>query len=141
MIMTTEAGGSADDLAIYLAGTALVLRGDRPVLMGGRCAACGGRMFPQPPVCPNCMSEDVRPEEMSSTGTLYAYSTVHVGPRKWHKPMTLGYVDLDNGVRVFSHIHGDSLLMGGPVKLDVAEVGRDEDGTPIVSFVFRPVEA
>jgi uncharacterized OB-fold protein len=141
MTVTTEAAVPADDLATYLAGDALAYRGSEPVLVGARCAACDTRMFPRPPVCPHCMGEDMRSEDMSRAGTLYAFSTVHVGARKWHKPFTLGYVDLDNGVRVFSHIMGDRLTMGGRVQLDVAEVGRGEDGKPIVSFVFRPVEA
>jgi uncharacterized OB-fold protein len=141
MTVTTEAAAPADDLATYLAGDALALRANRPVLVGARCGACGTRVFPRPSVCPHCMSEEIQAEDMSRTGTLYAYSTVHVGARKWHKPFTLGYVDLDNGVRVFSHIMGDKLAMEGRVQLDVAELGRGEDGKPIVSFVFRPVEA
>jgi len=140
MTMTHEPAQPADALATCLPGDALAFRGKEPVLVGARCRACGERMFPRPPVCPHCMSEDVAAEDMPRAGTLYAYSTVHVGPRQWHKPFTLGYVDLDNGVRVFGHLRGDSFAMGGRVQLDVAEVGRDEDGKPIVSFVFRPVE-
>jgi uncharacterized OB-fold protein len=84
------------------------------------------------------MSESVVEENMPTQGTLYAFSTVHVGPAKWHKPFTVGYVDLDNGVRVFSHLRG-ALQIDQRVVVNTAEVGRQPDGAPLITFVFEPV--
>lgn len=111
----------------------------RPVLVGGRCAACGVATFPRQPVCPVCMSEDMSAEEMPRRGILYSCTLVHVGPAKWMKPFMLGYVDLHNAVRVFSHIRGNDPKIGAEVELDTAEIGHDADGTPLVGFVFGPV--
>lgn len=128
--------GVDDDRALLLPGDALRLAAPGgPVLVGGRCEGCGERMFPRHPVCPACMSEAVVAAEMPRHGTLYAFSSVHVAPEKWAKPFVVGYVDLANGVRVFSRLAG-TVTIDGPVTLGVAEVGRDADGRPIRSFVF-----
>jgi uncharacterized OB-fold protein len=86
------------------------------------------------------MSEDVKPEPMSRRGTLYSFTTSHVGPKAWDKPYMLGYVDLENGVRVFSHLRG-ALKIGAVVELGIADIGKTEGGAPITTFVFQPVEA
>lgn len=137
--MSVQQSTSADELAVLLPGSALAIRSDGPVLIGAHCKACNARMFPAQPVCPACMSEDVVEEDMSKTGTVYSATAVHVGPAKWHKPFTVGYIDLDNGVRVFSHLKGNPKI-SEKVAVGVAEVGRDADGTAINSFVFAKEE-
>lgn len=126
---------ASDDLSILLPGEALAFRANGPVLVGGHCKSCDARTFPAYPVCPKCMSEDVEHQDMPKTGTVYAASIVHVGPAKWHRPFTVGYVDLDNGVRVFSHLKGEPKI-SDRVTIDMAEVGREPGGKQINSFVF-----
>jgi uncharacterized OB-fold protein len=126
-------------VGLSLAKGALASDADGPVLIGGRCRQCGTSMFPAQPVCPSCMQEAVEQEPLPRAGVLYAFSKVHVGPAKWHKPFTVGYVDLDNGVRVFSHLTG-APAVGQRMQLDVGEVGRDPDGTALLTFVFKPAE-
>ena len=109
--------------------------GGRTVLIGGACRDCGNRAFPRAEVCCACMSEDIAAEPMPRSGTLYAFSTVHVASKKWKKPMRVGYVDLPNGVRVFSHLEGE-LAIGDLMEAGLGIVGEDENG-PIESFVFR----
>jgi uncharacterized OB-fold protein len=124
-----------------LPGDALSHDGDgRPVLVGGVCCACGARAFPLTPVCANCMSEKIDPEPMSRQGTLYSFTVVHVGPKTWDKPYAVGYVDLDNAVRVFSHLRGP-VVIGQTVELATAAIGKDADGTPVTTFVFEPKKA
>ena len=121
----------------FLCGDALdVDASGRATLIGGRCAACGTETFPRAPVCAACMSEEIRANPMPRSGKLYAFSTVHVAAKKWRKPMRIGYVDLPNGARVFTHLVGDDLAIGDEVVVDVGVVADDEDG-PIESFVFR----
>jgi uncharacterized OB-fold protein len=50
--------------------------------------------------------------------------------------MCIGYVDLPNGARVFTHFEGDDLAIGNTVEVGMGIVGEDENG-PIQSFVFR----
>jgi uncharacterized OB-fold protein len=125
---------------ISLAADSLGNRDGRPVLVGGRCNECGTMAFPRIAVCSNCMSESFTDEAMSERGKLYSWTTVHVGPQHMHKPITLGYVDLDNGVRVFSHlsINDGPLAINQSVRLSVAQVGTESDGRPIETFVFVP---
>ena len=115
-------------------------RDGRPVLLGGRCNDCQTVVFPKPGVCPSCMSEDIVLEEMPHTGNLYSFTVLHVGPARMNKPVTLGYVDLTNGVRVFSHLadDGGKLAIDQQVELRVAAVGRETNGQPIETFVFAP---
>ena len=85
------------------------------------------------------MSEDIRTQPMPRTGTLYAFSTVHVAAKKWRKPMRIGYVDLQTGARVFTHLVGDDLAIGDQLVVDVGVVADDDEG-PVKSFVFRKAE-
>ena len=124
----------------FLCGDALeVSASGRATLIGGRCADCGTETFPRVPVCASCMGENIRPQPMPHEGTLYAFSVVHVAAKKWRKPMRIGYVDLKNGARVFTHLEGQDLAIGDDVEVDVGTVGDDEDG-PLVSFVFKKVK-
>jgi len=107
----------------------------RTALTGGRCADCGNETFPRAPVCCVCMSENIQAQPMPRVGTLYAFSTVHVAAKKWKKPMYIGYVDLPNGARVFTHLEGE-LAIGDQVEPALGIVGEDESG-PLETFVFR----
>jgi uncharacterized OB-fold protein len=120
-----------------LCGDAVEFGADgRPVLVGGACLDCGAVAFPRPPVCTGCMSENIAPERLPRTGTLYAFSVVHIAPKRWKTPMTIGYVDLACGVRVFTHLDGDGFAIGDTVEVGIGTVGEDEDGA-IACFVFR----
>ena len=105
----------------------------QPVLMGAACGACGTRIFPAAGVCPHCMSE-----AMPRRGQIYSFSIVHTGPRKWPRPMSVGYVDLDNGVRVFAQLRGQPRI-GAQVELGIDTVAQGADG-PEQGFVFTVVE-
>lgn len=112
-----------------------------PRLMGSECAECGQRVFPPTDVCPECMSEAIRPLPLSRAGTLYSYSVVHAAPKGWSLPYVAAYVDLPEGVRVFAHIveaDAGTLAMDSPVTLTVAALGTDEDGAAMEGFAFRP---
>ena len=121
----------------FLCGDAVELGADgRAVLIGGLCKDCGNQTFPRSPVCCVCMSESIEPAPMPRVGTLYAFSTVHVAAKKWNKPMCIGYVDLSNGARVFTHLEGANLAIGDCVEVALGVVGEDENGA-IETFVFK----
>jgi len=124
--------------ATRLCGDAAEIGADgRTTLIGGVCKECGNQTFPRTPVCCACMSENIAPAPMPRTGTLYAFSTVHVAAKKWKNPMCVGYVDLPNGARVFTHLTGP-LAIGDHVEPVMGIVGEDENG-PIESFIFRRI--
>jgi len=127
---------------ILLSDGALDIQDDGPVLIGVRCTSCGTVAFPRSSICSSCMSETLVDEPMPSCGNLYSWTSVHVGSPRMNKPITIGYVDLQNGVRVFSHLvaRNRALEVDQPVELSVAIVGRTEEGNPIQTFVFVPAE-
>jgi uncharacterized OB-fold protein len=112
----------------------------REKLSGSRCAGCGSLAFPPLPICSRCGSQDVAPAPLSERGTLYTYSVLHVGARGWPAPYVLGYVDLPEGVRVFSHIEGapDTLRIDMPVSLQLREPIRNPEDQEVLAFAFRP---
>lgn len=80
-----------------------------PMLLAASCAACGTISFPYRSVCPTCAALEPSPLRVGPSGTLYSYSTVHVSASR-PTPYTLGYVDLDEGVRVLATIEADDRL-------------------------------
>ena len=68
-------------------------------------------------------------------------SVVHVAPKEWKTPYTIGYVDLPNQVRVFAHIGGDPahLRCDMPVRVAMAQIGVEADGQPRPFFHFLPI--
>lgn len=81
-------------------------------LLGGGCGDCGVRWFPYRQVCPSCAGARVERVLLGPSGTLYSWSTVHVSSSR-PVPYTLGYVDLDEGVRVLATIEASGELTLG----------------------------
>jgi uncharacterized OB-fold protein len=93
-------------------------------LLGGECTQCARRFFPRRPVCPACASTSVKDRALAEHGTLYSYAIVHVSSAR-STPYTIGYVDLDQDVRLLADIVvGDGALrIDMPVRLHVADDG------------------
>ena len=125
-----------------IAGAAVRIEEDgRPTLIGSECADCATRVFPPAVLCPECMGEDLSPVALGRSGRLYSYCTVHVAPRGWSVPYIAGYVDLPEGVRVFTHVVDAAerqLSMEMEVELTTAVLGTDGDGAAFSSYAFRP---
>ena len=125
-----------------IAGEAVRIGDDgRPTLIGSQCADCATRVFPPVVLCPECMGENIGPLALGRTGRLYSYCTVHVAPRGWSVPYIAGYVDLPEGVRVFTHVVDaaeDRLSMEMEVELTTAVLGTESDGEAFSSYAFRP---
>ena len=73
------------------------------VLIGMRCADCQTCAFPQRAFCCNCGSSNVAVARLANRGELYSFSTVHISSTR-ETPYVIGYVDLDDGVRVMGLI-------------------------------------
>jgi uncharacterized OB-fold protein len=112
----------------------------KPVLLGSRGAVTGTTVFPPRSVSPADMDEEMMPVELPGSGRLYSFTRLHVGPQRWHKPLLVGYVDLDNGVRIFTHLRGspDMLVIDARVRIAEGIVGTEPDGRPIRTFLFEP---
>jgi uncharacterized OB-fold protein len=114
-----------------------VFNADGTALVGSRCPECGDTRFPGRKLCVNDLQE-CEACEFSGLGTIYEAVRVELAPGGFDAPFWVGYIDLDEGARLFAQIrwseestpcHGDRVQMHvEPVAL------RDE---PVLGPVFR----
>lgn len=99
------------------------------------CRACGSLRFPPRAWCPDCLSDDLEWIVMSGVGRLAAFSTQETAIR-FRAPDVIGLVDLDEGVRILTHIVGpyDDLAIGQALTVDFFEA---EPGLTL--HRFRPI--
>ena len=83
------------------------LSADGVMLLGGQCRQCGLKLFPWKDVCPACGAEDVAHAELARRGRLYSYTTIHASPKGFSPQYNVGFVDLEDGVRIFAQIEGE----------------------------------
>ena len=110
-------------------------------LVGLRCKACGHILPPLTMVCTNCYKEDLEKVALSERGTLYSYTIVYQPHERFETPYAVGYVDLPEGLRLFSHLkmkEGKPLKVGMDVKL-VTEKLWEENGNEIIGPKFQPL--
>lgn len=93
-------------------------------LIAARCSACSTAWFPRSAVCPSCAASDPERYLIGPSGTLYSYSTVHVSSAR-ETPYTIGYVDLDEGVRVLATLDMEA---GSPALDTRGRLQASDDG-------------
>ncbi len=113
-------------------------------LIGSRCQSCGAVAFPRRVVCHKCLSDNVAEIPLSQRGMLASFTVAWVAPEGIKPPLILGYIDLPEGVRLFSILTGsqpsrDALKVGQEMELVFEEIRADKDGNKIVAFKFKPV--
>jgi len=111
-------------------------------LVGGRCKQCEKIIFPPRAVCLNCLSEDMEKLTLSRNGTLYSFTTVHMPSEHFEPPYVIGWIELPEGIRVFSPIRygqEQSLKIGMAMELSVEKLW-DEEEKIVTGYVFRPSE-
>jgi uncharacterized OB-fold protein len=89
-------------------------------LIGSNCRHCEKSAFPVRQVCCYCGQRDMTAVVMTPGGNLYSFTTVHISADR-RVPYTIGYVDLDNGVRILAAIcdGGQGIVPDCRVRLDV----------------------
>ncbi len=77
-------------------------------LMVQRCQECSRYYFYPRPLCPGCLSRNVRWEYVSGRGRLHTFVVNHRPPRNFPiaPPYIIGIVELEEGPRLMSHIVG-----------------------------------
>lgn len=105
------------------------------------CSHCQRRFFPDVRVCPYCFEQGALDRtRVFGPGTLYSYSTVHVAPKQFRPPYTIGYVDFEPNLRVFGRIQTEDasrLSVDMPVRLVAGTVKWDGDD-PVEGYLFEP---
>lgn len=122
-----------DDTAAFWQG------GADGVLRIHRCRACHTWFHPPTPVCPECLSTDVAPDETSGRAVVQGFS---VNTQPWAPDMEVPYVvaivsvDDAPGVHLTTKLVGvapDGVSVGMPVEVTFHQV--DDVSLPL----FRPV--
>ena len=120
--------------------------GDISYLIGGKCRLCGRTFFPKVSVCRVCMTDGTMEETVLSTrGNIDTFAVLHVAPLGFTAPYIQAYVDLPEGLRIFSLITGcepseHALKEGMEVELVIEKITEDEKGNDLIGYKFRPVQ-
>jgi uncharacterized OB-fold protein len=110
-----------------------------PGLKGGRCGSCGKVTFPLPTICPGCRGEMIDPTPLSTQGRVFEWTTVWKGAPGFTAPYHVGYVDLPEGIRLFTQFEleaNESLDHGQEVVWSAALV-RSDGTNNMYSYAFR----
>ena len=126
---------------------------DDPHLIGSQCLACENVTFPAQSSCPKCSGKSVEKIELSSTGTLWTWTSQNFRPKSPYrgddtpetfKPYYLGYVELPGQVRVESRLavaDESQLHIGMNMELVILPFRIDEAGNEVMIYAFRPALA
>lgn len=113
-------------------------------LKGSKCSACGEVFYPRRLVCAKCLHEGTDDVYLSTTGTLFTWTWVHVPLfAKTDSKVSaygVGQVDLPEGPRIQAILQGepDDFEIGMTLTLDVETLRQDEEGNDVVIYRFRP---
>ncbi len=117
---------------------------DAAQLLGSRCRSCGEHFFPRRPVCAKCCHRATDDVELTSHGTLYTYTYIHVplfnSQRAADGGYAVGQIDLPEGPRIQSVLDGgpDDFKIGMPMNMELEVLRENERGQEIVTFRFCP---
>ena len=116
--------------------------GSKGVLLGTRCIDCGVHSFGPAVMCLQCASPTLEETTLSTHGTLYSYTLVHVPPAGWPGPVPyiLGQVELPEGPHVMAEIVDasfDELSVGMSMTLTLRTVVAPGSGEEKAVFKWR----
>ena len=125
----------------------------QPHLLGGRCAACEAVTFPMQTGCPKCAATEMKGVELSSTGTVWTWTTQeflpptppYTGPETKDNfvPYYVGYVELEGDLRVESRFIGfddEPPHIGQSVETVLVPFRKDSEGSIVMTYAFAPTK-
>ncbi len=79
------------------------------------------------------------PSPAGRKGRVYSCTIVHQSADGFETPMTVGYVDIEEGLRVFAHLESAEAtsLIGADVALSTARLRRAADGSWLIGPRYR----
>jgi len=134
-----------EDMTFFHPDLFEVPEGEPPYLKGYKCKKCGKIWFPKFVPCPNpdCWSEEMEVIKLSRRGKIYSATDVYIGQptMREYMPMVMAYVDLPEGVRVFTQLEGEigSFQCGDEVELMAGPIRNNRESKPIISYKFKKV--
>ncbi len=81
---------------------------------------------------------------LSRKGKLVSFTVSHVGPQGFDPPYAYGWVDLPEGIRLFSLLtecepFEERLKLDMPLEMVMDKIMEDPDGTEVYGYKFRPL--
>lgn len=75
-------------------------------LVSTNCTSCGHTAFPPRELCPKCHAADLRWVELPEEGTIYSFTTIHMGAGDFGKegPYDVAIIDLVDGPRLVTRL-------------------------------------
>jgi len=125
-------------------GMWIVKESGEPRLLGSECVSCRELFFPRKKreFCPRCQGRMLQPIELGPNGKLVAFSVAEKGPGGgyYHGPVPYcyGLVELDEGIKIKSHLKGTSFRLNERVKLIVDILYTNQEGNRISFYCFEP---
>jgi uncharacterized OB-fold protein len=114
---------------------------DRKELYGNECVSCKIKFFPQRQFCPQCLEDgDMKAFNVPKSGTIYSYTQIHVAPKSFKTPYFVGFIDVDQDIRLFGHLQGfgeGNIKIGQRVNISLEEIGVEkENNETLYGVVF-----
>ena len=116
---------------------------EAPSLIGSKCTICGEIFFPKRHICPSCFQEGTFEKiHLSRRGELYTFCVLERGPIGFEPPYALGYIDLPEGLRIYSILtesDRNKLQIGMEMELVIESIRKTAEGEDIIGYKFKPI--
>jgi uncharacterized OB-fold protein len=114
-----------------------------PVLVGSKCQSCGCVFFPRKFLCTKCFSRNkMESVRLNTKGKLGSYAIVYRSHIGLKTPFAVGYIDLQEKIRLFSILSGcepfDRIKIGMEMQMIVEKLMKDPFGYDVMVYKFRP---
>jgi uncharacterized OB-fold protein len=114
-------------------------------LVGSSCPSCKKIFFPKKKVCPECFEDHLVDHTLSNRGQLHAYAMSVMGPPALEKPYVQAYVDLPEGIKLFTLLKDwepidENLKIGMDMEMVIDKIYVDRAGDDIIGYKFRPLK-
>jgi uncharacterized OB-fold protein len=90
----------------------------------------------------NCFSKDLEEAALSSRGRLFTFTINHQGPKEFSTPYASGFIDLPEGVRIYSLLtdwQTKDLKIGAEMQLVIEKIKEDDEGNVVLGYKFQPI--
>jgi uncharacterized protein len=112
-------------------------------LIVSKCKECGHLVFPKQTYCPECCTEKMEEEWLSSRGTLKSFTGI-TAPTPGYKgtvPYTVGIVEFSDGIRILGVTTEptiETLTTGMEVEV-IIDTAFTEGEKEYVTYKYKPV--
>lgn len=108
-----------------------------------KCPHCNKVFFPKVSKCPDFLITNLAEVPLSNIGYLYSYTTVYIPSKNFGPPYTVGYIEFEEGVRVFGQIRikkDRALKIGMSMKMLIDYLWEEQGSKKAAAYFFEPID-